>query len=154
MPWRRQGGGPVPWVAHVPPRAGRAGGALGWPPVLDWALVFLGGAAGALCRFVGAGWVAGRTGGERPWGTLAVNLLGCFLIGVVGGAAHPLGHRWLLLLEVGFIGAFTTFSSLAYETVRLLEEGLAWDALLNPLVSLAGGLLLAFLGTALGASLP
>ena len=121
--------------------------------MLNAAWVFVGGALGAVARLRLSGWVAARTGGALPWGTLAVNLLGCFLLGVAAGISADWGASWVLLVEVGFIGALTTFSTLSYETLRLLEEGFGFAALLNPLGNLAGGLVLLVLGVTLGSAL-
>jgi fluoride exporter len=89
-----------------------------------WILLALGGAAGAVARYTLVTWIYARIGTAFPWGTLAVNLLGSFLLGVVltsvgGGAlAAPLGA----LLAIGFLGDFTTFSTYAYETVMLVQQ--------------------------------
>jgi fluoride exporter len=89
--------------------------------VTIWALLALGGAAGAVARYAVAGWVYRCTGAAFPWGTLAVNVIGSFLLGVVIiGLATSAWHVQLgALLAVGFLGDFTTFSTFAYETVTL-----------------------------------
>ena len=89
------------------------------------AYVALGGALGALARYGISGWVYDRMGENFPWGTLAVNLVGCLALGLV--------IRWLQVsavapevrpfLTIGVLGAFTTFSTFSYETVALLQEG-------------------------------
>jgi CrcB protein len=113
-------------------------------------LVFLGGGAGAVSRFLIAGSVNQRSGGTLPLGTLAVNLAGCLFIGVVAGLGQHLGASWVLLCSDGFIGAFTTFSTLSYETLRLLEEGALVEGFLNPVLSLMVGLFFVILGAGLG----
>lgn len=79
------------------------------------------GGVGAIARFMLDGAVAGRVGREFPYGTLLVNVLGAFALGVlVGAALDPDAYR---LLGTGLIGAFTTFSTWALESHRLGEEG-------------------------------
>ena len=105
--------------------------------------VGVGGSAGALARYAVSNWVE-----RRALDTLAVNVLGSFLLGValevgVGGPAH-------LGAAVGFCGAFTTFSSFAVETVRLAEDGESVVAASNVLGTLALALVAVFVGTTLG----
>lgn len=115
--------------------------------------VALGGALGACSRFWVSSWVNQHTTSSFPWGTLAVNGLGSFLFGVlfvVIMSSTAVREPMRLLILVGFLGAFTTFSTFSFEVMRLLEEGLMRLALLNVasslLVCLTGvwaGLLLA-----------
>ena len=79
------------------------------------AAVAVGGAAGAAARFAVTLWLAHRLGGPLPWGTLAVNVLGSFVLGVVVGFAPSPSVR--ALLGTGFCGGFTTFSTFAVETL-------------------------------------
>ena len=91
-------------------------------------LLFLAGAgaAGAVSRYALSGWTY-RVFGERfPYGTLAVNVLGSFLIGLVMQAALSadlLSREARVAATVGFLGAFTTFSTLSYETMKAIEDG-------------------------------
>lgn len=96
-------------------------------------VVFLGAAVGAPCRYLLDRFVQSRVSSGFPWGTLTVNVLGCFLIGFV------VGTSWMPLLGVGFCGGLTTYSTFSYETVRLLEAEKYRAALLNVLVSIALG---------------
>lgn len=86
-----------------------------------WALLAVGGAAGAVARYAVAGWVYQRTGAGFPWGTLAVNIIGSFLLGaaLTGLTTSAWQVQLGALLAVGFLGDFTTFSTFAYETVTL-----------------------------------
>ncbi len=84
-------------------------------------LVALGGALGAVARFLVASGFARRLGTGWPWGTLFINLSGCFLIAVL--AARLTSPNLRYLLPVGFVGAYTTFSTYEYETMRLLQVG-------------------------------
>ena len=95
--------------------------------LLPYALIAAGGAIGAVSRYVAVGWVQTFVGGRFPWGTLSVNLFGSFLLGVafVIVVERLQGHSELRsLLMVGFLGAFTTFSTFALESVDLLNERL------------------------------
>ena len=112
-------------------------------------LVALGGALGALARWGVDEGLARWLGSEAPWGTWAVNVAGCFLIGValpLLGAQDP--RRALLV--VGFLGAFTTFSTYAADTLALWEAGRAGLAVANAAGSGVVGLVACALGLALG----
>jgi len=115
-------------------------------------LVVLGAAVGAPCRWLLDRYVQGRTDAVMPWGTFSVNVLGSALLGVLV-AAHTLGPASaaaVALLGTGFAGAFTTFSTFAWETFRLVEEGAPLVAAVNVAASLAAGLVAAVTGWLLG----
>jgi CrcB protein len=113
-------------------------------------VVMLGAAAGGLARYVLSTAIMQRFGGAFPLGTFLVNLSGAFMIGVVmtllteRWAAHP---NWRLLLVVGVLGGYTTFSSLEYETFQAVRQGVPWIGLLNALGSLVSGYIAVWLGT-------
>jgi fluoride exporter len=109
------------------------------------------GGIGAIARFLLDGWVSGRLGREFPYGTLAVNLSGAFALGVLAGAA--LRGDDYEIAGVGFLGAFTTFSTWMFESQRLGEDGRLRLGALNVFVSLAAGLLAVWAGRELGAAL-
>ncbi len=114
----------------------------------DTAWVCAGGALGAGARFLVASLAARLFSPDFPWGTLAVNALGSFGIGVVMqlAASGQVGPPGRLFLAVGVLGGFTTFSTFSYETLRLWQAGTAGLAVVN-----AGGQLILCLGaTALG----
>lgn len=118
-------------------------------PALLWALVALAGAAGAVCRYVVDYAVGRRWGAALPWGTLAVNVTGSFLFGLVAGVAgRSLPGEAELVLAVGFCGAYTTFSTHMTETAWLALEGRRTAAALGVLGSLAAGVAAATLGLA------
>jgi len=118
---------------------------------LKWILVFSMGGLGALCRVGLAGLFPVRA---LPWGTLAVNVLGCLAIGLLfelfeERAAH-LPLEWRIGLVGGFLGGFTTFSAFGLETWELLQEGqwplaaaYALGSLALGLTAVAGGIVLA-----------
>lgn len=114
--------------------------------------VAVGGALGAMARYGVTGWVHGWTSSTFPWGTVAVNAAGSFLLGF--------SMRYLELvvappelraaLTVGFLGAFTTFSTYSYETVALVQEGAWGRAAGYALGSLGAGLLFVSVGIVVG----
>src|SRR5262245_39481808 len=88
-------------------------------------LVLAGGAVGSAARFLVAVWMADRFGASFPWGTLTVNIIGSFLIGLIATLADEfgsIGPQVRIVLVVGFLGGFTTFSSFSLETLRLVEQ--------------------------------
>ena len=109
------------------------------------------GGGGAVARFLLDGAVAGRLGRSFPWGTLAVNLTGAFVLGALVGA--NVGADTLRLVGTGLLGSFTTFSTWALESHRLGEDGQLRLGVANFIVSLALGISAAWLGRELGAAL-
>ena len=100
---------------------------------LAWVVFVVAAGVGAVLRYLLDGVVADRTRGAFPWGTFVVNasgsLLASFLSGLALYRAFPNAPR--VVLVTGFCGAFTTFSTFTFETVRLIEEGALADAVLN-----------------------
>jgi CrcB protein len=93
-------------------------------------LICFGGAVGTGARYLLGGFVARVAGPEFPYGTLLINVLGSFLIGVVqqvGLSTLMIPDTLRLVLAVGVMGGFTTYSSFSYETVKLVETG-SWGA--------------------------
>lgn len=119
---------------------------------MRWLILFAGGGLGATLRFALALWVDERAQVEFPWGTLAVNAVGCFAIGLLATFADE--HRVLtpalrLFLVAGLLGGFTTFSTFGLETWRLVEGGFAGLALANAFGSLFVSLLAVIAGVVL-----
>ena len=113
-------------------------------------LIAVAGAAGALTRYGVGNAVGVRT---FPWATLAINVVGSFLLGLLLQAAPArLGDDVRVALAVGFLGAFTTFSTFSYETVTMVRDGRAGAALSYVLLSVVVGVGAAALGYQLGAS--
>ncbi|NEM98321.1 fluoride efflux transporter CrcB [Pontibacter burrus] len=85
---------------------------------------------------------------QFPVGTLVVNIVGCFLIGIVFGlfAKGTLSDEWRLFLATGVLGGFTTFSAFSGETISLLQGGQYWPAIVYVLASVLLGLLATFIG--------
>jgi fluoride exporter len=112
-------------------------------------LIVVFGIAGTLSRYGLQGVIQTRSSPGFPCGTLGVNLLGCFLLGGVGQFA--LNHlsfppEWRVGITVGFFGAFTTFSSFAWESTHLIEDGEWARTLTYVAVSVIGGIILLRLG--------
>jgi CrcB protein len=107
-------------------------------------LLIVFGAAGTLARYGLQGFVQHRVGSSFPTGTLIINIVGCLLLGGVAqfGLHHlSLSPDWRIGISVGFLGAFTTFSTFGLETVRLAEDGEWMRAVLYVSCSVIGGLL-------------
>ncbi|HZC25926.1 MAG TPA: fluoride efflux transporter CrcB [Actinopolymorphaceae bacterium] len=114
--------------------------------------VALGGLVGAPLRYHLDRFVQARHGSVFPWGTLVVNLTGCFVLGVLAaaGSADVVGGFTSALLGVGVCGALTTYSTFGYETLRLVEDGARLPAVANVVVSVFAGLGAAIVGLAVG----
>ncbi len=113
-------------------------------------MVMLGGATGSLARYVVGTAIMNRVGGRFPLGTVFINITGSFLIGFIMTLLterlkpHP---NWRLLLVVGFLGGYTTFSSFEWETLGLVRAGGRWLGLLNT----AGSVLMGYIAVWVGA---
>ncbi|HEY6739650.1 MAG TPA: fluoride efflux transporter CrcB [Actinopolymorphaceae bacterium] len=113
-------------------------------------LIALGGLIGAPARYHLDRCVRRRVPGVFPWGTLAVNVAGCLLLGIL--TRLTLGTPFFDLLGVGFCGALTTYSTFGYETVRLVEDGVARAAVWSVVAHVLCGLGAAWLGFTLVAA--
>lgn len=144
-----------PWGLRWPGWGGPAGPARPGPGLAVIVLVgvALAGAVGAPARYLADSWVARRSHGPFPWGTFAINVVGSFVLGLLAGLAlwRGLSTDVETVLGTGLCGAFTTFSTFAYETVRLVEQGELVKAGLNAAGSLVVGLLAGAAGLALAA---
>lgn len=121
-------------------------------------LLYIGifGAIGCLARYAVSGWTYALCGRMLPWGTLAVNVIGSFILGLImeGSLRSTLMSPELRIgLTVGFLGGFTTFSTFSYETIRYLEEGSLLQAGGNILLNVAICVVFAWLGIALARQL-
>ncbi len=116
-------------------------------------LVIIGGGIGALFRYQLSGWIYKLLGAEFPYGTLAVNLIGCFVIGLFLTIAEDrflISPSFRIFFAVGVLGGFTTFSTFSFETVELLKGGAVAMGLLNAIVSVVFGLAAAWVGMIVG----
>jgi fluoride exporter len=114
-----------------------------------YAIVALGGASGAMARYWLSGWAYQKWGPQFPYGTFLINISGSFLIGFFAALAmrYAWNEQWRLLIAVGFLGAYTTFSTFEYETLQLIAEGSHYRAaFLNVLASVVVGFLAAYAG--------
>lgn len=113
-------------------------------------VVALGGALGAVSRYLLGSWIQAMSGGSFPWGTWTVNVLGSLLLGfaMVWLAETLASAEVRLFVAMGFLGSFTTFSTFSFETVELVREGLWMRAGIYSLGSLAIGVLAVVTGAA------
>jgi CrcB protein len=113
-------------------------------------LVGLGGFIGSVARYLAGGYVQQTAKSiDFPYGTLAVNVIGCFIIGFLSQLAETRGvftNQSRLLVFTGFLGGFTTFSSFGNETINLARDGQMMNALANVGANLILGLLAVWLG--------
>lgn len=115
-------------------------------------LVFIGGGVGSVFRYLVSGWVYAVWGSNFPYGTLAVNLAGSFIIGFFLTLAEDkflISPDIRVLVAIGFVGGFTTFSTFTYETMKLLRNGSFIIGGLNIVVSMTIGLIAVWFGSIL-----
>ncbi|MCX4753807.1 fluoride efflux transporter CrcB [Kitasatospora purpeofusca] len=122
---------------------------------MNWLLVVLGATVGAPLRYLTDRAVQSRHDSVFPWGTFAVNVAGCLVLGLVTGAvaAGAASSQVQLLLGTGLCGALTTYSTFSYETLRLVEGGAGRYALANVLGSIVAGLAAVYAGAGLAGAL-
>jgi fluoride exporter len=119
---------------------------------MRYLMVLIGGGTGALARYAGAAAIMTRFGGRFPLGTLIINVSGSFLIGflmTLFTERLDLDPNWRLLLVVGFVGGYTTFSSFEWETYTAVREGGFWIGMLNVAASVMLGYIAVWLGSIL-----
>jgi CrcB protein len=123
--------------------------------LLRFLLVGAAGSLGAMSRYGVDLAVHRLVGREWPWGTLVVNVLGCFALGLLMELAlgEHLSRQAALFWTTGFLGAFTTFSTFGFETAQFLEQGKLGLAALNVALQNGTGVLAVFAGAGLGGRL-
>ena len=118
--------------------------------MLSVLIVGLGGFIGSALRYLVGGWAQGLSKSlDFPYGTLTVNLIGCFVIGFLGELAEARGiftSETRLLIFIGLLGGFTTFSSFGNDTLNLARSGQMLNALTNVAINVIFGLFLVWLG--------
>lgn len=114
-------------------------------------MLILAGGLGAVCRYGLSTWLNSCDWCGKPWGILVCNLLGCFLIGALSVVlTRHCSAETQLIVITGFLGAFTTFSTYAFDTVVLMEQARYAAAFMNLLLNNVLGIAMAFGGLALG----
>ena len=118
-------------------------------------VIGLGGAVGAVCRYVTSGWVQTLTGGFFPWGTMAVNVAGSLLLGFTVVWLHSMASSQELreLVAIGFLGSFTTFSTFSSEALAMVRLGEWWRVGAYTLGSVVLGVVAVAVGAALASAL-
>jgi len=122
-------------------------------PRVRYLWVGLGGALGAIARYAVGVWFYDRFGARFPYGTVAINISGCFAIGLVVAlldARSAISPAWRYAIPIGFIGAYTTFSTFELESFRAVQEGWPGIALLNLGLSVIVGYAAVWLGFVAG----
>jgi fluoride exporter len=120
--------------------------------LLKYVVVGVGGFLGAVARYALGTYIGGRYGVRFPLGTFVINVSGSFLIGLILTllARTTASAYWRYLIPIGFIGAFTTFSTFEYETLRAIQDGQLMTGLLNVALSLFVGFIAVWVGVELG----
>jgi fluoride exporter len=120
-------------------------------------VVGIGGFLGAIARFWLGGYISQRMGTRFPYGTFVINITGSFLIGFILTLLAERTHwspNWRYLIPIGFIGAYTTFSTFEYETFRSVQDGELFLAGLNIALSVIVGFISVWLGMIAGRTVP
>ena len=118
--------------------------------------VAIGGAIGSVMRYLVSAWAAEKFGTQFPYGTLVVNVAGCFIIGlflVLATERLALSPYWRLFIASGFLGGLTTFSSFSYETFQLFTQSQFLLAVQNIGINVLAGLTATYLGAVLARAL-
>lgn len=120
--------------------------------MLKYLAVGIGGFLGSIARHVVATYIGSRYGVRFPYGTFVINISGSFLVGFVVAllARTTASQYWRYLIAIGFIGAYTTFSTFEYETLRAVQDGQLTTGLLNVALSVIVGFMAVWAGVAIG----
>jgi CrcB protein len=120
--------------------------------VLKYLIIGVGGFVGAIARYMVGTYIGSRFGIRFPYGTFVINISGCFLVGFIVTllARTTASQYWRYLIPIGFIGAYTTFSTFEYETLRAVQDGQITAGLLNVVLSVVVGFAAVWVGAAIG----
>jgi CrcB protein len=115
---------------------------------VKYLVIGLGGFIGANTRFIVGQWAAQKWGTAFPYGTFLINITGSFILGLFATLLLHFAWNdyWRLLIAIGFVGAYTTFSTFEYETLQLVAQGSWTRAMMNALGSLVCGFAAAYTG--------
>ncbi|MEO6637354.1 MAG: fluoride efflux transporter CrcB [Ginsengibacter sp.] len=114
-------------------------------------MVGIGSFIGGVCRYLISLLIQNKFLSTFPYGTMAVNVIGCFFIGVVYALSEKgnINVEWRLFLATGILGGFTTFSSFSNETISMMRDGQYWQSFMYVALSLIIGLAATFIGISL-----
>lgn len=120
--------------------------------MLKYVAVGIGGFLGAVARYALGSYIGGRYGVRFPLGTFVINVSGSFLLGLILTllTRTTASAYWRYLIPIGFIGAYTTFSTFEYETLRAIQDGQLMTGLLNVALSLFVGFIAVWVGVEVG----
>lgn len=121
--------------------------------MIKFLMIGIGGFLGSIARFWLGGYIDAKMGSRFPFGTLVINCTGSFVIGFIVTLLAERAHwspNWRYLIPIGFIGAYTTFSTFEYETFRVVQDGELLLAFLNVAVSVIVGFFAVWLGVVVG----
>jgi len=120
--------------------------------LLKYVAVGIGGFLGAVARYALGSYIGGRYGVRFPLGTFVINVSGSFLLGLILTllTRTTASDYWRYLIPIGFIGAYTTFSTFEYETLRAIQDGQLMTGLLNVALSLFVGFIAVWVGVEVG----
>jgi len=119
-------------------------------------IIALSGALGSISRYLVSGWAYRLFGEQFPYGTIVVNIIGCFALGMtmeMSLVTDLLPRTLRFAVTIGFLGAFTTFSTFGYETHQYMENGAWWLAFLNVAGNVVFGIVAVWAGLAMGRSI-
>jgi fluoride exporter len=124
--------------------------------MIKYWMVGIGGFLGAIARFWLGGYITNRLGARFPYGTFVINISGSFLIGLIVTVLAEKSHwsaNWRYLIPIGFIGAYTTFSTFELEAFQSLRDADLFFAFLNVFLSVVVGFIAVWLGVITGRSI-